>query len=185
MGNRRLSYRKIKFIILKKFFQNKIVLFILRLIIGGLFIYAAVPKITDPKAFAAIVKGYQLFPIWSVNLIAIVLPYVELLTGLFLILGFWKKANAAIIGTLLFFFIIGLVQAYARGLEINCGCFSTSAASTPSDIIWRIVQDIFMLIATIIIFIFSGRETIKTDSLKNSATAVPDGKINNGGNKNE
>lgn len=167
---------------MKEFFQNKTVLFILRLIIGGLFIYAAIPKITDPKAFASIVKGYQLFPIWSVNLIAIILPYIEFLTGLFLILGFWKKANAAIIGTLLFFFIIGLVQAYARGLEINCGCFSTSAASTPSDIIWRIVQDIFMLIAIIIIFIFSGRETTKTVSSQNTATAMPEGNINNGGN---
>jgi putative oxidoreductase len=170
---------------LKEFFRNKTVLFILRLIIGGLFIYAAVPKITDPKAFAAIVKGYEVFPIWSVNLIAIILPYIELLTGLFLILGLWKKANSAIIGTLLVLFIIGLAQAYARGLDINCGCFSTSAPSTPSDILWRIVQDIFMLIATIIIFIFSGKESSKTVSLENSASAVPGGDINNGGNKNE
>jgi uncharacterized membrane protein YphA (DoxX/SURF4 family) len=159
---------------LKAFFQNKTVLFILRLIIGGLFIYAAIPKITDPKAFAAIVKGYQLFPLWSINLIAIILPYVEAISGLFLIFGQWTRANAAIIGILLLFFIIGLTQAYARGLDINCGCFSTSAASTPSDILWRIIQDIFMLIATIIIFIFSNKGSYKTAVPENSATAMPE-----------
>lgn len=164
---------------MKAFFQNKTVLFILRLIIGGLFIYAAIPKITDPKAFASIVKGYQLFPLWSVNLIAIILPIIEVLTGLFLILGLWTRANAVIIAVLLFLFIIGLTQAYARGLSINCGCFSTSAASTPSDILWRIIQDIFMLIATIIIFIFSNRGRSQEASLQNSATTTPDGTINN------
>lgn len=155
-----------------KIFQNKYVLLILRLIIGGLFIWAAVVKISDPKAFATIVKGYKLFPIWSINLIAIILPFIELITGILLIIGKWVRANSIIISILLILFIIGLAQAYFRGLEINCGCFSTSSASTPSDILWTIFRDIFMLIATFIIYIFSEtkKETIN---------------ISDGGNKNE
>ncbi|HRE41258.1 MAG TPA: MauE/DoxX family redox-associated membrane protein [Ignavibacteria bacterium] len=153
-------------------FRNKYFLLTLRIIIGGLFIWAAIVKISDPKAFATMVKGYKLFPLWSINLIAIILPFVELITGLLMIFGKWIRANSVIISILLILFIIGLAQAYIRGLDINCGCFSTSAASTPSDILWTIVRDIFMLIATFIIYIFS--ETNK-ESIK----------INNGGIKND
>lgn len=153
--------------IIMEFFKNKYFLLILRLVLGGLFIYASIDKILDPAEFAKTIKNYDMMPIALVNIPAIILPYLEFFTGLFLILGIWKRGSSALIIIMLFFFLIGLSQAFARGLDINCGCFSLENSNSTSDILVRIIEDIFMLIAAVLIFIASAVNKTKTNEIQN------------------
>lgn len=95
---------------------------IARLVVGGIFVMYAVDKIAAPADFALNIERYQLLPLPVVNLVAIVLPWVELVVGLFLIAGIRVRAVAAIAAVLLIVFLIAIGSAMARGLQINCGC---------------------------------------------------------------
>ena len=67
------------------FLRSRPALIVSRLILGGIFIYAAMDKIAHPDQFAEIVYNYKLLPGALVNLMAIVLPWVEILAGVFLV----------------------------------------------------------------------------------------------------
>ena len=101
---------------------------ILRLIVGGVFIAAGVLKIIDPVTFAADIGNYRLLPHEVVNLMAITLPWIEVVAGLLLVLGIWNRASALILTLLMIVFLIAIGQALARGLDIRCGCFGTIEA---------------------------------------------------------
>lgn len=128
---------------------------ILRLIVGGVFIYASVDKLFNQEEFSKAIYYYKLLPDSLINIFAIVIPYVELVAGLLLILGIFKRGSSLIFIVLLVVFIIALGQAYARGLDISCGCFSLETVGEKSNILLRIIEDILLLIASIIIFIKS------------------------------
>ena len=96
----------------------------LRILVGGVFIYAALPKIFEPEAFAKTVYNYQILPEILINPVAIVLPWVELFTGAFIILGIWLQGALIIYNLLMITFIGILLFNTARGLNIHCGCFS-------------------------------------------------------------
>ncbi|MDI6616915.1 MAG: MauE/DoxX family redox-associated membrane protein [Syntrophaceae bacterium] len=111
-----------------------------RWILGVVFIYASIHKILDPAAFARAVYLYRIFPDGLVNLAALVLPWVELFLGVLLIIGIWMP-GAAVLSTFLFMVFMGaLSYNVARGLDISCGCFSTSTAAGGANI-WTIVRD--------------------------------------------
>ncbi|MBK8382988.1 MAG: DoxX family membrane protein [Ignavibacteria bacterium] len=137
------------------FLSNKYFLLILRLIVGGTFIYACAGKLLNQELFARAIYNYKFLPDVFINIFAIVMPYLELVTAVFLILGIFKRGSAFMIIVMLIVFIISLTQAYARGLDISCGCFSLETVSEKSDILLRIIEDIFLLVASFIIFIKS------------------------------
>jgi putative oxidoreductase len=97
---------------------------IVRWILGALFIYASYHKIVNPAQFAKIIYGYYLFPDISINLIAIILPFLELFSGMALILGIFPRAGAIVINAMLLGFIIAISINIVRGHEFDCGCFS-------------------------------------------------------------
>jgi len=97
---------------------------ILRWLLGLIFVYASFHKIVDPSYFAKILYGYNLLPGFSINLIAIILPYLEFYAGLFLIVGIYPRSAAILINGLLFTFIMALSINVIRGHEFDCGCFS-------------------------------------------------------------
>jgi putative oxidoreductase len=140
---------------MKEFLSNTYLQIAFRLIVGGVFIYSSIGKLFSPDEFAKIIFNYDILPLFSVNILAIVLPYVQFIAGVLLIVGVYKKGNSAIFIGLIFIFLIALVQAYARGLDISCGCFSLDTSSSKSDILVRIFQDVLLLIPLLIIFIFS------------------------------
>ena len=109
--------------------MNRSVNFVIRLVVGGLFVYAGAEKIFDPVSFAGDIVNYRLLPHTLTNLLAIVLPWVELLAGLMLILGIWVRASALVVAVLGLVFVVAITQALARGLDIRCGCFGTVEAS--------------------------------------------------------
>jgi len=108
------------------------VLLVLRLLLGGFFLFASLDKIASPAAFARIVYQWQVTgPILS-NVTAVTLPWVELLAGSLLILGIWKRESALVIALLLAVFLAAAGSVLARGIDVeNCGC--TSLAKTEAE----------------------------------------------------
>jgi uncharacterized membrane protein YphA (DoxX/SURF4 family) len=97
-----------------------------QLALGVFFVAAALPKIVDPPSFAHMVYNYRIMPGGVVNLMALVMPWIELLCGLALILGIWTAAARAIVAAMLFVFIASISVNLARGNAIDCGCFDPS-----------------------------------------------------------
>ena len=98
---------------------------ILRLLLGGLFIAASVPKLLDPAAFSLAVFRYHLLPDQLVNLAGIYFPWIELTAGLALLaLPRYRPAALAIILGLLVMFTGAIALSMVRGINIACGCFS-------------------------------------------------------------
>ncbi|HNT00588.1 MAG TPA: MauE/DoxX family redox-associated membrane protein [Candidatus Saccharicenans sp.] len=131
--------------------QNKNVLLIFRLIVGGVFIWAGVSKIADPLSFAQDVRNYQLVGPALSFLTAIFLPWVELIAGLWLIIGIYPKSSALLISSLLLFFIVLVLITMARGLDVDCGCFGTF--SRQAD--WRLIAEDSLWLALSLALLFS------------------------------
>jgi putative oxidoreductase len=124
-----------------------------RLVIGGLFLYACVHKIADPLGFAVSIRNYMVLPVaWS-NIVAITLPWIELGAGLFLILGIQTKPAALLTTTMLAVFLGALIYAYAIGLDIDCGCFSTAAESQGRVGPYHLVRDTALFLASLSILL--------------------------------
>lgn len=103
---------------------------LLRIALGGIFIYAAVPKIADPVAFAGSVAAYRILPYFWNYVAAAVLPFLELICGILLVLGIRVRTGALIIGALNLVFMVALASAIVRGLDIDCGCFRQGGEKT-------------------------------------------------------
>jgi putative oxidoreductase len=131
--------------------------------LGALFVVAAVPKIADPPAFAHMVYNYRLLPGVAVNVLALVLPWLELLAGGALLLGFWKRTAARTTGLLLLIFIGALSVNLARRNPVNCGCFDPHAIDKPraellADMRWTILRDVAMLALVAQVMAANGRD---------------------------
>jgi len=143
---------------MKDFFSNKYFLTALRIVLGIVFIYASAGKLFNTEEFAKAILRYEFLPIYFVNLMAIIMPWVEFFTGILLITGIFKKASSLLASISLVVFLIALTSAFARGLDISCGCFSLEETSSKGDIIYRIIEDIFMLAGAVIVYKFSDKK---------------------------
>ena len=94
-----------------------------RVVLGGIWIWAAWSKLGNPRGFVQAVRAYDVTPEWMSKAIGYGLPVLEVCIGVLLILGIVTRAAAIVSGLLLFVFLIGLIQASARGLKLECGCF--------------------------------------------------------------
>jgi putative oxidoreductase len=119
----------------------KVVDLIFRLVMGGIFIASAVAKIwnvqvshahgivfshvPDLAAFAGDVANYHVPPRALANLVAITLPWIELVAGGLLVCGIWKRASAWVITAMMVVFLAAIGWALAHGYDIRCGCFGT------------------------------------------------------------
>lgn len=133
-----------------KLLTNKYFVFLIRLAIGIVFVYAAISKISHPDQFARIIYNYHILPGGVLNLFALFLPWVEILCGLMLITGFWHKSATVILTGMTVVFIIALSTALIRGVNIECGCFSTTSRGK-GPVVDLIVRDTIMLVGFAII----------------------------------
>ena len=101
----------------------------LRVYLGVVFLLAAWFKIVDPRQFALSIATYDLLPLYLINLMAVILPWIEVFVGVTLILGWWTRASALCIAGMMVMFIVALSLALAEGLEMSCGCFASQEAS--------------------------------------------------------
>ena len=124
---------------------------LLRWFLGVVFIYASYHKILEPAQFAKVIYGYYLFPEFSINLIAIVLPYIEFFTGIALILNIYSQGAVIIINFLLTSFIIIISINLIRGHEFDCGCYRFGEAGDKSSATYLLFRDIIYFICGCII----------------------------------
>lgn len=97
--------------------------------LGALFVAASLPKIIDPPSFAQMIYNYRIIPGFALNAATLMMPWLELLCGLALILGVWRRSAAVIIGGMLVVFIIAISINLARDNAVNCGCFDLTSAN--------------------------------------------------------
>ena len=105
--------------------------------LGLTFLYASLGKIGNPARFAQEVGNYDFLPESLVTIFALTLPWVEFLAGLCLLVGLRTRAAALLVAIMNVMFIIALAQAKARGLNVNCGCFSHGGEVEPVG--WGII----------------------------------------------
>ena len=115
-----------------------------RLLLGFVFIYASFGKIMDPVSFSSTIDLYKATPISINNLIALILPWVELLIGIGLILNRYIKGSI-ILSILLFALFIGLLsQAYYRGFTLDCGCFGGTEKLSDAALRFKMLRQIML-----------------------------------------
>lgn len=131
---------------LKALMYNTWIELLIRWLFGITFMYASYHKIVEPDQFAKIIYGYYLFPEFTINLIAIILPYLELLSGLALILGIYPRSALLILESMLFSFIVALSINFIRGHNFDCGCFSFSEPGYGYSVLTLIVRDVIYFI---------------------------------------
>lgn len=144
---------------MKRLFSNKYLLFIIRIVLGFVFVYAGAEKIADPDAFAISISNYRLFPVEVLNLFAITLPWIEIVSGILLLFGISVKENSTIIFSLLLIFTLAIVISLFRGLSIDCGCFGKGSQIG----LMKIGENILMIVGSFILIVF-GSDLFKLKS---------------------
>ncbi|MCX6448635.1 MAG: DoxX family membrane protein [Actinobacteria bacterium] len=104
-----------------------------RLILGGVLFLAGFLKVDEPDKSQMAVRAYEMLPISIANLLGLTLPFVEVAIGALLILGSLTRFMAALGGFTMVIFIIAIAQAWARGLNIDCGCFGGGGTVAPGE----------------------------------------------------
>jgi putative oxidoreductase len=127
-----------------------------KIILGMIFMMAAIPKIMDPAGFALDISHYDTFPKSTINIIAIILPWIEGLVALSLILSVLDGGGVILINMLMVSFLVLLGQAWVRGLDIDCGCFGKSGAG--EAVSKAFVRDIFFIFWGIALFFYMRKE---------------------------
>src|SRR5262245_44870676 len=104
-----------------------------QILCGLIFLAAALPKIADLTAFAGSIHNFHLervIPMATTNILAMSISWIELVAGLSLVTGVRPRAGAIVYTLLLAVFTLGVIQAMARGLSFECGCFGKAGAAT-------------------------------------------------------
>ncbi|HIC36848.1 MAG TPA: DoxX family membrane protein [Candidatus Marinimicrobia bacterium] len=134
---------------MKNDLKNMLVL-ICRIFLGFLFIYASLEKILQPEEFAKQVGYYKALPFGLENLLAIVLPWTELIVGICLLAGLFVDGAALLSIIMMLVFILAISQAMLRGIDITCGCFKVNADSEKLGL-HTIIRDIIFLIMSFMV----------------------------------
>jgi uncharacterized membrane protein YphA (DoxX/SURF4 family) len=126
----------------------RIAALLLRFALGIIFLYAAWTKISEPwELFAMGIDSYQVLPLKWVELVARTLPWLEAGIGVLLIAGIFLRTASVATALLLAVFFGLMVRAYAKGMQINCGCFGTG-----DPISWKtLLRDGSMLVAALVL----------------------------------
>jgi putative oxidoreductase len=107
---------------------------LLRVTLGGLFVFAGATKAYDPGAFAVEIQRYQVVPWFLGAVTSVYLPWLEMLAGALLIVKRFDRGALLVITLLLLVFTIALASAMLRGLSIDCGCFGKAFTATGTTV---------------------------------------------------
>lgn len=127
-----------------------------RLLLGVVWIWASVAKLSDPLHFVETVRAYDATWEWLSKAIGYGLPVLEFCLGIVLLLGVAVRIAAAVSAALFFVFLVGMIQAAARGLQLTCGCFGGGGATAgPTSYTLDILRDVGLLIVAAYLVVWS------------------------------
>jgi hypothetical protein len=126
--------------------------FVIRLILGGIFIFTGFAKINHISALISEINQYQILSIALGSIFGHVLPYLEILVGVLLVLGIILRISAGVGGLMLISFAVAKIVAMVRGLDIKvCNCFGPAVPMLSTQ---SLAIDIVMLLLVIQIIVF-------------------------------
>ena len=126
---------------------------LLRLFIGGMFLYAAWDKVVNPYEFAVSIRAYKIIPFALSNFAAIAVSWSELIAGLMLLLGILPRKAAGAIFVLLAVFTVAIATTVVRGMVIDCGCFGAKGGASTSWLL--IARNLALLVGTALIICYN------------------------------
>lgn len=137
-----------------------------RLVVGGIWIWAGLLKLPNPAESIESVRAYDLLPQSWVEPIGYLLPALEVVLGLALVLGVMVRGAALISTGLLVVFVLGIASVWARGIQINCGCFGDGGSTADADLMypWEIARDVALALLSTYVIVLS-RSRLALDSL--------------------
>lgn len=122
------------------------ILRIIEILLGGMFLVSGALKAWDPASFYRSIEGFQILPAVHALGMAYYLPYLEMLVGLGMVIAIKPRECAVVVAALLGFFIVALISAWARELNIECGCFGSA---NPVTGLWEpLLRDGVLAVAT-------------------------------------
>lgn len=150
-------------------------LFISRLLIGGIFIFSGWQKLTVPvENFQASLEAYKFFPSFLISPISYTVPWMEFFFGIFLVIGFLVRAVSLAISAFLGVFIVVLAKAVILQLPItSCGCFGEGLVLTP---VQSLTLDSGLLILAVLLLRFSS-DFLSVDGLAAKMTSQSERKV--------
>jgi uncharacterized membrane protein YphA (DoxX/SURF4 family) len=129
--------------------------------LGAVFVYASLDKIAHPQDFARIIYRYRLAgPTAAIgpvpaNALAVVLPWLEILTGALLITGVWRREAAALAAGMLVMFLVAVSYVVWQGIDVaHCGCFSVGGEGRSAG--WTLLASDLGLLA-LAVYVMLGR----------------------------
>jgi len=149
-----------------------------RLLIGGVLLYSGLQKVGHVENLARIVYGYRVVHPELVNLVAMTLPWLEMLVGALLLLGLLRRSSAVGATGLFGVFVIAVGLAMARGIDAPCGCFSVAAGG--ERIGWLVLSRVSVLALLSAYLVFHPSRFAEVDALLEKypplgmAPALPD-----------
>ena len=138
-------------------------LLVARLILGGVLFYAGFLKLRAGHPFAEAIANFRMLPAQANQILAVVLPWVEVSTGLLLVFGVWVRA-AGLLSVLMFSsFLVAITAALARGLDIECGCFGTGAAARVG--LHALALDVALLLFAAAVLYLAPRKVVQSATM--------------------
>ena len=131
-------------------------LLIMRLFLGGVFVYSGWQKLTAPvENFMTVIEGYQFLKPPFISIAANLVPWFELVFGSFLMLGFLTRTSATFLGVLLTIFVGLLIRSLWLHLPVlECGCFGSGITLAP----WQaLILDFGLLVVSFVMVVFRPR----------------------------
>lgn len=122
---------------------------VLRLLLGGVMLWAGLAKVGEPALFAQTVRAYDILPVALIHPFAVVMPWMEIVAGAFLVLGLWVRGSALASLGLLVSFAVALVVNLARGADFDCGCFGLDGAG--GGLTGALIKDVVMILFSVLL----------------------------------
>ena len=148
---------------------RRVVIWIGRLVLGGIFAYAGISKLIFPNthlwpwfvlkfslamnlgSFATQVESYKLLSAETSSLVAHTLPFAEILLGLLLLIGWKLRIWASLVTAVMLAFLFAVTRAYLLHMDINCGCFGTPEPLTG----WTVFRDSAFALLAVCMTVFA------------------------------
>jgi len=150
---------------------SRVIIWIGRLVLGGIFVYAGFSKLLLPNnhywpmfilrfsitmnlsTFAQQVESYKLISAEASQTVAHVLPFVEIVLGLLLLIGWRLRIWASAVTVIMVGFLTVVTRAYLLHMDINCGCFGTPEKLTGMTVLRDSAFVALALLMTIFAFL--------------------------------